>query len=576
MENQTQTKKTLDIFELGKDTYNTHYNTLKITKKNLKNYIGVIDLFTKLINTHKKSLEKVNQEIKKVSQLDKPFNLLKKFEFLLSFYSKYNNLIEEKIINSLENLKKTSNNIMNNIGEYLSFSQQLAMNIKNTSEAYFPKYDKLIESLEETEISIIEEYTKKKYRICLNKQKNKDKDKDKCAKEALVYEREYLNADEEIKEKANNYIDEFNKILKNTKPKMIQLNEDTKNAIINIIEKLKQDYNNFINILDNESADVNNLDNNDIFKKETGEFLNYRIKKDENCEILQKINLEKYSIKIIKEDEKNIIENDNYNAIPKHKKLTKTLIYTIEDIYNIVKTLYEYHFETINKDLYNLDKEKDKIRVTQLIGKILNFNFETHKTEESVISQDEKKELMSLIFSSDDCLTKFLVSINNYRSTGKYEMDQLTFNEIKIIFDKIADNLLIKNNKKIASFLIILSQTFYVMRNNEKYFLQKELKKKEYFRKIDFWIDHLEKLIVDELNKFEEESKRNSIVYSDERKKKKRDEIVFSKIVSIIASINGFELEREKTDNILLPIINKFNLSNEMKDSIMSLVQTHK
>ena len=576
MENQTQTKKTLDIFELGKDTYNTHYNTLKITKKNLKNYIGVIDLFTKLINTHKKSLEKVNQEIKKVSQLDKPFNLLKKFEFLLSFYSKYNNLIEEKIINSLENLKKTSNNIMNNIGEYLSFSQQLAMNIKNTSEAYFPKYDKLIESLEETEISIIEEYTKKKYRICLNKQKNKDKDKDKCAKEALVYEREYLNADEEIKEKANNYIDEFNKILKNTKPKMIQLNEDTKNAIINIIEKLKQDYNNFINILDNESADVNNLDNNDIFKKETGEFLNYRIKKDENCEILQKINLEKYSIKIIKEDEKNIIENDNYNAIPKHKKLTKTLIYTIEDIYNIVKTLYEYHFETINKDLYNLDKEKDKIRVTQLIGKILNFNFETHKTEESVISQDEKKELMSLIFSSDDCLTKFLVSINNYRSTGKYEMDQLTYNEIKIIFDKIADNLLIKNNKKIASFLIILSQTFYVMRNNEKYFLQKELKKKEYFRKIDFWIDHLEKLIVDELNKFEEESKRNSIVYSDERKKKKRDEIVFSKIVSIIASINGFELEREKTDNILLPIINKFNLSNEMKDSIMSLVQTHK
>ena len=576
MENQTQTKKTLDIFELGKDTYNTHYNTLKITKKNLKNYIGVIDLFTKLINTHKKSLEKVNQEIIKVSQLDKPFNLLKKFEFLLSFYSKYNNLIEEKIINSLENLKKTSNNIMNNIGEYLSFSQQLAMNIKNTSEAYFPKYDKLIESLEETEISIIEEYTKKKYRICLNKQKNKDKDKDKCAKEALVYEREYLNADEEIKEKANNYIDEFNKILKNTKPKMIQLNEDTKNAIINIIEKLKQDYNNFINILDNESEDVNNLDNNDIFKKETGEFLNYRIKKDENCEILQKINLEKYSIKIIKEDEKNIIENDNYNAIPKHKKLTKTLIYTIEDIYNIVKTLYEYHFETINKDLYNLDKEKDKIRVTQLIGKILNFNFETHKTEESVISQDEKKELMSLIFSSDDCLTKFLVSINNYRSTGKYEMDQLTYNEIKIIFDKIADNLLIKNNKKIASFLIILSQTFYVMRNNEKYFLQKELKKKEYFRKIDFWIDHLEKLIVDELNKFEEESKRNSIVYSDERKKKKKDEIVFSKIVSIIASINGFELEREKTDNILLPIINKFNLSNEMKDSIMSLVQTHK
>ena len=183
---------------------------------------------------------------------------------------------------------------------------------------------------------------------------------------------------------------------------------------------------------------------------------------------------------------------------------------------------------------------------------------------------------MNLIFSSDECLLKFLVCINNFRSTGKYEMDQLTFNEIKIIFDKIADNLLIKNNKKIASFLIILSQTFYVLRNNEKYFLQKEMKKKEYFRAIDFWIEHLESLIEDELKKFEEESKRNSIVYSEERKKKKIEDIVFSKIVSIIASLNGFELEKEKADNILLPVIKKYNLPNEMKESIMSLVQTHK
>ena len=574
MENQKQ--KTLDIFEIGKDTFNSHYNTLKITKKNIKNYIGVIDLFTKLINSHKKSVEKVNQEIKKVSQIDKPFNILNKFELLLTFYSNYNNLIEEKIINSLENLKKSFNNVMNNIGDYLSFSQQLAMNIKNTSEAYFPKYDKLVESLEETEIAIIEEYTKKKYRICLNKQKNKDKDKDKCSKEALVYEREYLNAEEEIKEKANNYIDEFNSTLKNIKPKMVQLNEDTKNVIINIIQKLKEDYNNFINTSDNETTNITNLDDNDNFKKETGEFLNYRIKKDENCEILQKINLEKYSIKIIKEEEKNIIENDNYNAIPKHKKLTKALSYTSEDIYNIVNIFYNYHFETINKDLYNLDKEKDKIRVTQILGKILNYNFDTHKIEDALATQDEKKELMNLIFSSDDCLTKFLVGINNFRATGKYEMDQLTFNDIKIIFDKIADNLLIKNNIRIASFLIILSQTFYVMRNNEKYFLQKEMKKKEYFRSIDFWVSHLEKLIVDELNKFEEESKRNAIIYSEERKKKKIDDIVFSKIVSIIASLNGFELEKEKTDNILLPAISKYSLSNEMKESIMSLVQNHK
>ena len=576
MENKTKELKNLDVFELGKDTYNFHYNNLKASKKSLKNYITIIDLFTKSIKDHLDSIKKVFKETKKYIPGDKPYNYLTKFEILMKIHYNNNKKFLEMFSSSFDTLKKSINNVMNNIGDYLSFSQKLAINIKNTSESYFPKYDKLIESLEETEIAIIEEYTKKKYRIVLNKQKNKDKDKDKCAKESLVLERDYLNSEEEIKEKANNYIDEYNNNLKSIKPKMNNLNEDTKNEIKNIFEKMKNNYSNLINSLDNESNIITNIDNNDIFKKEAGEFLNYRIKKDENCEILKIINLDKYAVKIANQEEKNLIENENFKAVPKHKKLTKTLTYTNEDIYNMVKIFYDYSFEMVDKDKYSLEKEKNKILISKLLGKVLHYNFETHENETEVISEDNKKKLLNLVFSNDEYIIKFLVTLNNYRATGRYEMSNDTFNNIKLVFDRIADKLLIQKNKRMSCFLIILSQTFYVMKDGSKYFLQKEVKNKEFFRSVEFWKDYLEDLIIQELEKFEEESKRNSIVYSEERKNKKINDIIFSKIASLITSLNGFELERDKIDNILKPLMDKYKLPEDLKESIFSLINAKK
>ena len=72
---------------------------------------------------------------------------------------------------------------------------------------------------------------------------------------------------------------------------------------------------------------------------------------------------------------------------------------------------------------------------------------------------------------------KFLVCLNNYRAAGRYEMSYMTFNIINKVFDKISEKLLIKKDKKISRLLIILSQTFNIVKNDSKYFLQKELKK---------------------------------------------------------------------------------------------------
>ena len=192
------------------------------------------------------------------------------------------------------------------------------------------------------------------------------------------------------------------------------------------------------------------------------------------------------------------------------------------------------------------------------------------------MANNELNEYIDFIFTNDIYILKFLECLNNYRATGKYEISKELFDIIKRTFDRAADNLVQNPNKDIYSLLIILSQTFYVLKDNQKYFLQKELKKKEFFRTVKFWSNHLQDMIDEELTNFENDIKKNNLIISEQKKQKKIEELLFTKTISLIASLNGFELEKEKVDEIILPIIDKYNISNEVKESILSLIEVRK
>jgi hypothetical protein len=430
-----------------------------------------------------------------------------------------------------------------------------------------------MQSLEETEMIIISDYTKQKYKKAINNKINKDKDKISAVEESRKYEKLFLESDSKIKADVNQYMNDFNTNIKSIKKEMIKLNDDFKNDLLNLMNTLKKNYNTFINLLYNDSVKIKNFDKNDIFKKEIEEYLNYEIKPDDSFEIVKAIKRDKYIIKIIKENEKNAIENEN-----NHKKyhLTKNLIYTSTDIFNIVKIIYDYGFQTIDTDLYKLDKEKKKLKIVKYCSKFLNFNFDTNEygKEGGFYNKEEEKYFNELIFSDEEYLIKFLYCLNYFRTTGKYELKIETFNLIKSVFCKVADNLIEKDNKKISNFLIILSQTFYLMKNGKKYFLQKELKNCEYFRDSKFWISNLEDMIKDEKEKFDIQASKNNLIFSEDKKKKKMEEIVFTKIASIIASLNGFELEKEKIDEIISSTLTKYKLSDETINTINLLLQS--
>ena len=562
----------LDVFSLGKTTFNFYHETLKATKKKFKNYLSIIESFVSSVETHKKSIEKINDEIKKNSSNENPFFFLQKFQLILNLHNNYIDLFLENINKTYNLLKSSITSVSNLMGNYLSNVQKLSININNESTTYFQHYNELMQSLEETEMIIISDYTKQKYKKAINNKINKDKDKISAVEESRKCEKLFLESDSKIKTDVNQYMNDFNTNIKSIKKEMIKLNDDFKNDLLNLMNTLKKNYNTFINLLYNDSVKIKNFDKNDIFKKEIEEYLNYEIKPDDSFEIVKAIKRDKYIIKIIKENEKNAIENEN-----NHKKyhLTKNLIYTSTDIFNIVKIIYDYGFQTIDTDLYKLDKEKKKLKIVKYCSKFLNFNFDTNEygKEGGFYNKEEEKYFNELIFSDEEYLIKFLYCLNYFRTTGKYELKIETFNLIKSVFCKVADNLIEKDNKKISNFLIILSQTFYLMKNGKKYFLQKELKNCEYFRDSKFWINNLEDMIKDEKEKFDIQAAKNNLIFSEDKKKKKMEEIVFTKIASIIASLNGFELEKEKIDEIISSTLTKYKLSDETINTINLLLQ---
>ena len=567
--------KNIDVFDIGKNSFNSCYSQLKNDKKVLRLYSQQIEDYLNSIEESKNILYNINRDIEKNSSIDKPFCFLKKFEIILNLQCNYFDLFLENSQKSFEDLKESIDKNCTTITNFLTNTQTLNADIKNKSVEFFEKYNKVITSLREVELYTVDDYIINTYKIPINKDKINPNKIEDLINESYKSEKEYHNSLQNMKDIFKNFLTEYNLNMKEIKMAMTKLNEDCKSEILNIINIMRDNCNNLLNLINGASLKIENYDNNNKFEEGYSEYLNNEIKEEELFEVLK---TDKYKLNIINEEEKNISEIKSFKHKNSINKQVKNYIITGNDIYNIVKKIYDYNFETIDKEIYNLSIEKNKLEITKLARKLLGYDFYKHeklqKTEK--MSEDEIINYINFIFLKEDYIIEFLARLNNYRTMGKLELSVDLFNIIKIIFDKAADYLMIKPSDRIYNFLIILSQTFYIVKDNEKYFLQKELLHKEFFRSVDFWNNKLDKTIDEEIERLDEELTKNGVELNENKKNRKKEEILFTKFISFIASLNGFELEKEKIDKILLPLFEKYNVKEEMKNSILSLLNVYK
>ena len=154
----------------------------------------------------------------------------------------------------------------------------------------------------------------------------------------------------------------------------------------------------------------------------------------------------------------------------------------------------------------------------------------------------------------------------------------------KEIFDYLTSNNLIEEkndikefivNVEMAKLIIILSQTFYCIENREKKYIQKEIAKNKVFHLIDFWTQILKYSIEYEFKNVTESYLKIADKEDEKSVRERKKKIAFGKILPNLGAMNGFGLNKEEIEKIILPFFDDYEISDENKQVILGVIQSN-
>lgn len=554
-------------------------NNCYLLFSNMKESIKLLNTYKKFVNEY---YEAINLFYKQLTELSSHFLKEENFKSKIidSPLFKLGISIKKAINAKINNLYSiiTNDSIFYSLNKSLSNLSDILLESKakfdktNIKKSIPPLLRTLFQAYEQIESKVVDNYIREKYNkqlVGINEEKL-----EKIIGQVRYLEQSFYNLEEGSKNK-------FLKVLKDMEIKTIKIFNEIKNTIDKIILTSKnknKDYNNndYLDILQKEINSIwgiaieneNKVNNKDEEKKEK-EFVLKNSKDLDNYEykikIINQPNINAEDIEIDLND-KNDIRNKTEAIIFEENILTLT----DEDIYDIVSIIYSYDFKLVNKSVYNIDKEKEKIKVKNLLNKLLFFD--ASKNIKDIITDEEVSELNELLNDKDN-LMKFFLLFNNFRAKGKHQLEERVYNIMKNIFNKGQDYLLENKEKDLVNLIIALSQTFYMKKDKEKIYLEKAIKDHDLFKKQEFWENHLNNTINEELNNYEMQQNEIKIKLTKEIYCEKIKEIIITKLIAFINYTKEFEVPKEIILNAINPIIDKYKLEEKSKIFIFSLLE---
>ena len=491
---------------------------LKLLEK-VNNQKEIFDKFKNLNNFGKKFNDTTNQKIDVIKT--KSSTLFKQFELcinnLLIFYKKSFLLP----INQIENQEKE-------IVDINEFDNLLKTNIKKidaqTYQIDFDKYNLKVLEKKDYDQNPVKVGKKPKNNSSKNiKSEITNEEKDLLEEEDIFY----------IVKKMYNFklIDQNKYELKIEKEKL-KLKE--------IIDKLTRYSRERKNIIDLEANNWTLLENNKI-----NDEINTKADKKQTS-IIENID----EIEKLDEIEKNI-KKEKYNKknIKSNKKENNELVFTINN----------KNFEEINN--------------------MTNYNNDLNlKNKKNVITKEDINYLCKSM-SNKEYRDYFLTKINNFRATGSFNMPLDIFNYIVLIFKEISKYLYVKTKKEYkidmytSRLIIILSQTFFCMKDNKKVYIQNEIKNEKVYHSIDFWYNLIKKNIEKEEKKIIENSKVNLEEENEISRIKRQNNIALAQMVPYITGMKGFDVGIDNIKKLVNSFMDEYKISEENKQVIYNCIE---
>ena len=430
-------------------------------------------------------------------------------------------------------------------------------------------YDSLMESMNNLEGKVVDEYISKKYEKHISYINNDEKIEDLALNIKFLEKSLY----DIFKERKIGYFKEI-KISDNKIQKICNIINENFEKYINLLKEQNKQFN--IKLENFENNVKKKVLNDKEIKKDNAIFSKTEFISEDN-----NIHTNKYKLKILKSskinlknfqfqkginkfenDDKNKKNNDNSdkNYEASNNNLKEDILFlNDEDVYEIISKIYSYNFLTLDTSQYKLDIQKGKLEAIEYSKKILLYSENTEENKQFLNKKYDEiiKSINDKILNNIENTESFFIALNNYRSKGKINLVDKFYDILIYIYNKAQNFLLNTEHKKLEDILLILSQTYYQEKEGKKIYIINDIKDHELYKNKNFWKRMLKRNIDEEINNKNSEVKLN---------KTKQEDIVTTKVIPIINLMKEFNISNDIITEIINEISEIFNCSKEAKE----------
>ena len=541
------------------------YNEIIEIKSNLIKYLNAFNNSTKEYLKQLKQIENnygyylQNYEKNKDYDINEIINVTKNIPTVIKekiqSYSFVTELLTESI-NKMKYIFEENEQIINNINlDYIDSKNDLELKYQNIEKL---KRNFFLKANEAENFLIDLTLTKKK---CKQKKLNAEQEKiiNQLLHEMEMAENEYISPVESIKHMEDSFLSSIESCLNSKKVIIISNINAIKDTVQHFLVNIKNSY----KMCYNEETQEKKL--RELNQLKLGDKLNEIMEKNKiiNKPFI-KFQILPYKMKILNKQQTKNCSSDLLNNLPINE-LDDNDIYEIANkIYKKLNLKYPY---------YNLEIEKEKLLTNKISNKILSFINKNNKLESP--SKEELKQINKLMDSKFNRKI-FIQKLNEFRNSGIFVIPEEIFNEIGEIFNSMLNKVRDDNDFYCAKNCIILSQTFYINIDENKIYLYTKIKNNPLFKSKLFW-DKFIKYSIDIGISYSSNVNINNTSYSSEVIEPiKYDNIVFGQLIPLTDNMIEFGLDKDVIQELIIPIIQKYNLSEESKNLILDILKSKK
>ena len=238
-------------------------------------------------------------------------------------------------------------------------------------------------------------------------------------------------------------------------------------------------------------------------------------------------------------------------------------LYTVKDMFN--------NFELINHNGLdiNIEIEEEKNRTKNYICRIINNMSNTKSNNENFLEEKEKNYLITLLSKHCNRII-FLHKLNDYRALQKLELKELEYKLLGGLFYFLINISHKEKDYHCVEMVIILSKTYYIIKDKKKIYLQNFIIDNKYFKTKEFWEELLLYSISKEIVKSNKTDKNTN--ENDKKLNTKKENTIFSQLLSLIDNMFDFGVDGNLIKEIIEPKILYYKIGDNLKDTINDVI----